>query len=68
MKLGRRVAGALVIALLTIGPARAGQLTDADVAALRDGARIDEDCLDRNVIDEIGKCRIAATATKGRRR
>jgi len=60
----RRLASAFVLAFLTIATARADPVSDTDIAALREGARIDEGCLKRNVIDEIGKCRYAATATE----
>lgn len=60
----RRLASAFVLAFLMIATARADPVSDTDIAALREGARIDEGCLSRNVIDEIGKCRYAATATE----
>jgi hypothetical protein len=60
--------GAFAIALLVVGAvvgaARADPLGDADAAQIREGARIDAECLKRDKIKDIGDCRRAATSGK----
>jgi hypothetical protein len=46
------------------GTALAEPLGDADTAAVREGARMDAECLKRDKIKDIGDCRMAATSGK----
>jgi hypothetical protein len=49
-------------AMVVAAPATAAD--DRIAASIREGARIDNDCLKKNILKEVGACRVAATGAQ----